>query len=208
VAIVVEDDGPGFGTGTLEHAARPFFTTKPGHLGLGLSIATRIARRAGGKVELAPGSTGGARATLSVPAAEPLRAAEPAVDPAPRILLVDDNEPARISLAAILEDSGALVTEAASLAEARARVRGADGFDLVILDVQLGDGLGTELIPDLRRRFPVATIAILSGSPADDGVGEADLVLAKAADPNAILAEFHHALRKEVPLGNARVAQG
>jgi signal transduction histidine kinase len=48
--IDVIDDGPGL----PERATDPFFTTKPGRLGLGLNVAARIVQRWGGALELRP----------------------------------------------------------------------------------------------------------------------------------------------------------
>ena len=45
----------------------PFFSTKPGRLGLGLNIARRIAGRWGGTVDLLPGQSRGVVSTLSLP---------------------------------------------------------------------------------------------------------------------------------------------
>jgi signal transduction histidine kinase len=49
--IAVRDEGPGFPEQGRD-AFRAFTSTKVGHLGLGLNIATRIARRYGGDVEV------------------------------------------------------------------------------------------------------------------------------------------------------------
>jgi signal transduction histidine kinase len=50
VVIAVRDDGPGLDDETARRAPEPFFTTRPGHLGLGLPIVKRIASRAGGEL--------------------------------------------------------------------------------------------------------------------------------------------------------------
>jgi DNA-binding response OmpR family regulator len=110
-----------------------------------------------------------------------------------RILLVDDSDMIRLTLGAVLEDAGHAVTEAESLRAARACIRKAP-FDLVLLDVHLGDGLGPSLIPELRAALPAATIALLTG--AADPPSGADLVLEKGSDPNAVLAEIERAGRR------------
>lgn len=68
VAIAVTDEGGGLSEGAQERSLEPFFTTKPGHQGLGLSIARRIASRWGGTLELSS-VPGGVQATLRLPAA-------------------------------------------------------------------------------------------------------------------------------------------
>jgi two-component system OmpR family response regulator len=111
-----------------------------------------------------------------------------------RILLVDDSETIRVTVAALLEDAGHVVTEAESLAAARGCLGGA-AFDVVLLDVHLGDGLGPTLIPELRATHPAATIALLTGDAAAVK-GAADLVLSKATAPLALLARIEQAARR------------
>ncbi len=45
ISVEVRDTGPGMAPGVQERAVEPFFTTKNGHLGVGLSIANGIWRR-------------------------------------------------------------------------------------------------------------------------------------------------------------------
>jgi two-component system OmpR family response regulator len=110
-----------------------------------------------------------------------------------RVLLVDDNEAVRMTLAAILEDAGHTIIEADSLAAARALLPDAR-YDLVLLDVHLGDGLGPSMIPELRAALPGITIALLTGEP---GLPQgADLVLEKGADPFALMEQMEKAVAK------------
>jgi two-component system, NtrC family, sensor kinase len=57
VKVEVKDTGKGMRPEVLERAVEPFFTTKPGHFGVGLSIANGIWRRHRGTLALhtAPG---------------------------------------------------------------------------------------------------------------------------------------------------------
>lgn len=50
--LEVRDSGLGMHTTTLERAVEPFFSTKPGHLGVGLSIANGIWRRHRGTLSI------------------------------------------------------------------------------------------------------------------------------------------------------------
>ncbi|HEV3166920.1 MAG TPA: sensor histidine kinase [Isosphaeraceae bacterium] len=52
VALEIRDNGNGMDAPTLERAVEPFFTTKPGHFGVGLSIANGIWRRHHGTLAL------------------------------------------------------------------------------------------------------------------------------------------------------------
>jgi signal transduction histidine kinase len=66
--IEVANDGPLLDEHALSSAFDSFFTTKAGHLGLGLSIVRRIAARWGGTLDLAPGEGGrGVVSRLSLP---------------------------------------------------------------------------------------------------------------------------------------------
>jgi len=69
--VSIQDDGSGIPAGILPRIFDPFFTTKrPGRgTGLGLSICMAIMREHGGNIEARTLPEGGARFTLSFPAA-------------------------------------------------------------------------------------------------------------------------------------------
>ena len=84
------------------------------------------------------------------------------------LLVVEDEPLLRRQLVANLERFGADVTAADSLAAARQMLR--DGpFDFVLLDVNLPDGLGTDLLRE--KAFPPATAVIVM--TANGGVSSA-----------------------------------
>jgi two-component system nitrogen regulation sensor histidine kinase NtrY len=60
LALVVEDNGPGLPQDDPETAFVPFFTTKPGGSGIGLTLACQIALAHGGRLEHAARPGGGA----------------------------------------------------------------------------------------------------------------------------------------------------
>jgi hypothetical protein len=74
LTIEVEDDGPGIPPGDLERVFEPFHRGEPsrnretGGVGLGLPIARNIMRAHGGDVVLTNRPTGGAKATVTLPA--------------------------------------------------------------------------------------------------------------------------------------------
>lgn len=86
-----------------------------------------------------------------------------------RVLLVDDDESTTITLSVLLEDAGYDVDVAASCAAARALLERGVRYDKVLLDYHLGDGLGTDLLPEARARLPGARIIIMSGSAEAGG---------------------------------------
>ena len=110
-----------------------------------------------------------------------------------RILIVDDSAALCLTLSALLEDDGHVVTTAESLASARRLLPTAASFDLVVLDVHLGDGFGPSLIPELRAAAPSVRIALLTGDPT--GSHGADAVLVKGDDPFGLLDELERATR-------------
>jgi len=85
-----------------------------------------------------------------------------------RILLADDDEGNRVTLAALLEDEGHLVDVAGSFAEA-SRALATESYDVALLDQHLGDGLGSDLLPLARARL--ARVVFLSGSAEIEGLG-------------------------------------
>src|SRR5215207_7796654 len=74
VRLVVEDTGFGMSAETVAKAFDPFFTTKPPGSGTGRGLATvyGIVSQAGGTVSLDSELGGGTRATIDLPAREPL----------------------------------------------------------------------------------------------------------------------------------------
>ncbi|MFO0909287.1 MAG: ATP-binding protein [Isosphaeraceae bacterium] len=70
IVLEIRDTGRGMETSTLERASEPFFSTKPGHLGIGLSIANGIWRRHRGTLAIQSRPGEGTRLRLCV---EPFR---------------------------------------------------------------------------------------------------------------------------------------
>ncbi len=66
VELAVIDNGPGMSAEILEHAIRPFYTTKPTGTGLGLVIAQRLLSTQGGRLRLHSQLDVGTRAVVSL----------------------------------------------------------------------------------------------------------------------------------------------
>ena len=79
------------------------------------------------------------------------------------LLIVDDSNLVRTSLCRLLQTipGVACIAEAGSLKQAMQRAR-EDVPDLVILDMQLPDGLGLEIIGSLKQLSPDLRVAVLS----------------------------------------------
>jgi DNA-binding NarL/FixJ family response regulator len=120
-----------------------------------------------------------------------------------RLLLLDDSDFYRSTLMGLLEDSGYEVVEVRRLSEARYRMH--DGhYDLAILDLQLEEGCGSDLIPELREHAPTTRLLLLSGQDEMDHA--ADLMLSKSLAPGEILDQIDELLRRAPP--RAESAQG
>jgi len=77
--IEVADDGPGMDAETARRACEPFFSTRDGGTGLGLSLADGFARLCGGALALYTAPGAGTRVRLRLPRCEsatPARSAE------------------------------------------------------------------------------------------------------------------------------------
>ncbi len=66
IVLEVRDSGRGMDATTLDRAIEPFFSTKPGHLGIGLSVANGIWRRHRGTVSIQSVPGDGTRVRLCV----------------------------------------------------------------------------------------------------------------------------------------------
>jgi len=71
VVVSVHDAGPGIPPAVMSRLFDPFFSTKPGGLGLGLSISQSIMERFGGELQAANHPGGGAVFRMILPVATP-----------------------------------------------------------------------------------------------------------------------------------------
>jgi two-component system response regulator AtoC len=78
-----------------------------------------------------------------------------------RILIVDDELGVRESLALLLEDEGFEVRGVAD-GGAALSIAERESFDVVLLDVRMPGRSGIELLPELLRRVPGATVLVMS----------------------------------------------
>jgi DNA-binding response OmpR family regulator len=102
------------------------------------------------------------------------------------ILVVDDDEALRQTLAEQLAHDGEFVaTEAATAAEATARLAADDArFDAIVLDIGLPDGDGRELCARLRKQGLRMPILMLTGAD-----GEQDIVRGLDSGANDYIAK-------------------
>ncbi len=95
-----------------------------------------------------------------------------------KVLLVDDHPLILTALQAVIGGLGddVEVVNAASAAEARRALAAAADFDLVLLDLQLGDADCFDLLAELRQRHPALPVVVVSASDrASDVIRAIDL---------------------------------
>jgi DNA-binding NarL/FixJ family response regulator len=103
-----------------------------------------------------------------------------------RVMLVDDHADFRRLVAAWVdrEPDLAVVAQAGSLNEARRQVASV-GCDVAVLDMDLPDGVGSDLIAELREICPGSAVLVLSAS-----LDAANLARAREAGADEILDKF------------------
>ena len=103
-----------------------------------------------------------------------------------RVMLVDDHADFRRLVAAWVdrEPDLAVVAQAGSLEEAR-RQTASVGCDVAVLDMALPDGVGSDLIAELRELCPGSAVLVLSAS-----LDAANLARAREAGADEILDKF------------------
>jgi two-component system response regulator HydG len=118
-----------------------------------------------------------------------------------RIIVVDDDESIRKTLAAILEDEGYLVDTAESGKEAILKTN-ANFYNLALIDVRLLDMEGTELLIRIKGTVPRMRKIIITGYPtvhnAIDAVNRnADAYLLKPFDVGKVLFVIREQLKQQ-----------
>jgi two-component system cell cycle sensor histidine kinase/response regulator CckA len=166
VRISVRDDGPGIAPATLPHIFEPLFTTKRNGTGLGLAIARRLMEGQNGTLTAENHPEGGAAFHLEVRAAEapapseqPFSCATPGVR---HILIVEDDFSVGAGLEAVLQLEGFETTWVRAASEACHAARRTQP-QVAIIDVNLPDGNGVDLIPLLRAEHDELPIVLSTG---------------------------------------------
>ncbi|MEA2166380.1 MAG: two-component system, cell cycle sensor histidine kinase and response regulator CckA [Thermoanaerobaculia bacterium] len=166
IRISVIDDGPGIPPEVLDHIFEPLFTTKRNGTGLGLAIASRLMERQGGTLTAENRPEGGSAFRLFVPAAAAETASLPLIARvAPgvtRILLVEDDPSVGAGLEELLNSSGFEATWVRMAADACAAARRTRPH-VAIIDINLPDGNGVDLVPLLRAEQKDLPIVLSTG---------------------------------------------
>ncbi|MEY2485852.1 MAG: hypothetical protein QOH39_1500 [Verrucomicrobiota bacterium] len=172
LVVMIRDTGVGLEPDVIERIFDPFeqgdhsFQTRFGGLGLGLAISKSLTQAHGGTlIATSEGPDRGSTFTLTIKTVPPpqkavLKVDKVAKEPRPlRILLVDDHEDTCTALERLLVRRGHLVAAANNVRSAM-EAAGRNQFDLLISDIALPDGTGTQLIACLRAMSDIRGIAI------------------------------------------------
>ncbi len=208
IRFSVMDKGPGI---PLEQRARLFGkfqqldgsdTRSKGGTGLGLAISQSIVEQHGGHIEVISEVGHGATFTFAVPAVSMDSASMPAVvrdESRHNVLMVTADEPLYGLLRGLLKSEGYRVLRTTSLSEARRMIE-AGAPDALVLDTQLPEGNGLELMQQLRQEPATRTLPIVVVSPrlpeSEGGVAPLDVNwLVKPFDETRLLHLLRCSLR-------------
>ncbi len=185
--LSVEDDGMGMDEETLRYAFDPFFSTKPGHVGSGIGLASayQTVRNHGGEVLIESKPAHGTRIRIVLPSCtrqraerqrteqrttdriltHRLRKATPTSGSTRKlVLLVDDEEVVRRSTARLLRRASYDVTFAKDGREALAILQHAERPpDVVLMDLDMPVMSGEESFERIRKLHPDLPVVIVSG---------------------------------------------
>jgi PAS domain S-box-containing protein len=182
VRLSVSDTGAGVDPQFLSRIFEPFFTTKElgRGTGLGLSVVYGIIKEHDGYINVTSEPEHGTTFEIFLPAFEfesqPGQSAESFVRPTKfrgrgeKILLVEDDRDLMNLTRELLADNNYVVQACRGVSEAEIIFdREKKGFALLISDIILPDGIGSDLALQLRQKQPSLSVILTSGY-ADDRV--------------------------------------
>ena len=173
VRISVADTGCGMSAATFARLAEPFFTTKPmgAGTGLGLAMVKGFAEQSGGAMTVV--SEVGSGTTVCLWLARALdeaefsrideRLAAPRRQGVTRIMLVDDDDLVRETLAEQMEELGFVTILASSGSEALALIEAGVAPDALVTDLSMPGMSGVATIRKVRALRPDLPCFLLTG---------------------------------------------
>ncbi len=208
--ISVRDNGHGIAPAHLSQVFEPFFTTRAGGSGLGLSIVKSVVNRADGVITLSSQLGVGTVFSIYLPVVVPTK--KPVAPPLPEgavsaeeksavptILLVEDDAMIRTLVAKTLETEAYNILLAEDGWEAAKIARKHEGpIDLLFTDVAMLGMDGVELALVVRELYPQIKLLFMSGystaQATEKGVPDDAVFLGKPFLPNQVLAKVRQQL--------------
>ena len=183
VCIEVSDNGRGISPEILPRVFEPFFSTKPGHKGLGLAWVYGAVTNAGGGVALSTLHNQGTSVRLYIPAHRRVSretvflAMKPDAGAGKTILLVDDEDLVLAVGQTVLSASGYKVLTALSGEKALEILADhKDTINLVIVDWVMPRFSGQQLMEAIRAQYPSIAVLCTSGYSHVPGTGHTDFL--------------------------------
>ncbi|MCO4743382.1 MAG: PAS domain S-box protein [Proteobacteria bacterium] len=169
VEVAITNSGTPLSADVRERMFEPYFSTQAGRPGLGLSEALSVVSRLEGHfdVQVEPATRIAFRLPTETVAETPVPAPRRDRPALPRgtetVLVVEDEQEVEFLLRMLLERQGYVVHTATTVADAREIARNGTAFDLLLTDVQLPDGDGTDLAKEVRALRPALPVLFTSG---------------------------------------------
>lgn len=204
INVSITDRGDGMSDAVRTRCMRPFFSTKEGRLGIGLTLAARLATSWGGRIgvisEPGQGTTVHMTFSPTAPAVQPM--APQNLDPL-RILLVEDDAATRETLLTLLRRDKHRVT-AVEDGAAAIKSLGEKQFDVVITDRAMPVISGDELALAVKESNPTTAVVMITGmgdamERLDQHPASVDVVLAKPVGLNDLRTGLAQALERAEP---------
>lgn len=170
VVVSIADSGTGIPGEWADRIFEPFYSTREGHAGLGLTRARELLKGCGGRIWVDPESEGWTSISVELPyqapeASFPFRPVPLTLTKQRSILIVDDEDAVRSGIRKFLEKVGYDVREAWSGRSALAQITTGAPPELVLTDLKMSDGSGYWFLDQLTRDFPnlIERTLILTG---------------------------------------------
>ncbi len=217
IELVVNDNGAGMTDEVRARVFEPFFSTKRADRSTGLGLATvyGIVSRLGGviRVDSAPGK--GATFTVRLPQASAIQveehqsATDTASAPVAAQLLLVDDEADLVGFADTVLLEAGYGTTTVSSGELALQATQARRFDLILLDVNVGEMDGWSVLEEILRERPEQRVLMWSGvaQHVDARRRGALGMLAKPFDSEKLLDAVSDALRQAPAAGQGGATQ-
>ncbi len=180
LAVAICDSGPGISDNQVATIFEPYQQASSSQrskgAGLGLTISRALVRAMGGDIEVQSNPGGGScfRFDIDADRVQP-GGAQVADVLAGRKVLIADDDPDLLDLFSLYLRAAGCTVERASDAESTRLTARRFRPDIIILDLNLGDSLGTDVAAELRREGYRQRLALLSAAaPATTATDQGD----------------------------------